>query len=127
MGLYPAYFSDSEALSKVKDGVIMECEIKVSRDYQKHKKFFALLKLGFDAQKSFTAFDWWREWITIKAGYFESCQAPNGEYMYRAKSIRFEKMDELEFNELFRAVSQQIIEVCKITPEQLEENLKLFL
>jgi hypothetical protein len=124
--LFPASESDAEKLKKIKSGEVLEVEIKKARNYQFHKKLFALLNLGFEAQNSFTAFDWWREYITMKAGFFESCKAPNGEFMYRAKSISFEKMDDFEFSELYKAVSQAIIEVCHITQKQLEDNLKLF-
>lgn len=124
---FPAYSSDADLMGKFREGEILEFEVKKARNPMFHRKFFALLKLGFEAQNSFTAPEWWREWITMKAGFFESCKAPNGETMYRAKSIRFDKMDDFEFSELYRAVSQQIIEICKITEKDIENNLKLFL
>ena len=125
--LFPAYPSDSDLMAKMRDGEIWESEIKKARNPMFHRKFFALLKVGFEAQKAFTAFDWWREWVTMKAGFYDSCQAPNGEFMYRAKSIAFNSMDDFEFTELYKAVSQVIINECKINQEQIEENLNLFL
>ena len=112
---------------KYKEGEIIEIDHKKARNHAFHRQFFALLKVGFELQTSFIAPEWWREWITIKAGYFESCQSPTGEWMIRAKSISFEKMDNLEFEKLYKDVSNAIIEVCHITAEQLEENWKLFL
>jgi hypothetical protein len=125
--LFPAFSSDSDSMSKMKEGEVWECEVKKARNYENHKRFFALLKLGFESQTSFTAFDWWRMFIEMKAGFVESCQGPDGAWMFRPKSIAFDKMDEMEFRDLYRAVSQQIIEVCHITQKQIEDNLKLFL
>ena len=39
----------------------------------------------------------------------------------------YDKMDDFEFSELYKAVSQVIIEVCHITEKQIEDNIKLFL
>lgn len=125
--LFPAFTADMDLLGKMKEGEIWETDIKKARNPMFHRKFFALLKMGFENQNSFNAPEWWREWVTMKAGWFESCKAPNGETMYRAKSIAFDKMDDFEFSELYKAVSQVTIDVCKITEKQIEENLNLFL
>ena len=123
---FPAYSSDSDLMSKFREGEVIEVDVKKARNYQQHKRFFALLNVGFAAQTSFDSFDWWREFITMKSGNFESCQSPNGEWMYRAKSIRFDKMDNIEFEKLYKDVSQTIIDVCHITEKQLNDNLNLF-
>jgi hypothetical protein len=124
--LFPAYPSDSDLMAVMVEGEVWSCEVKKSRNYKNHKRFFALLKLGFEAQNSFTAFDWFREFILIKSGNFESCQTPDG-FMYRAKSISFAAMDDLEFSDLFRDVQNAIIREHKITAEQINENLELFM
>ena len=124
---FPAYASDSDATAKIKEGEIWEVEFKKSRNSKNHKRFFALLKMGFEAQDSFNSPEWWREFIIRKAGYYDSVQDPDGVWMFKAKSIAFERMDELEFRELYKAVSQVIIDTCKITEKQIEDNLNLFL
>jgi hypothetical protein len=124
--LFPAYPSDSDLMAVMVEGEVWSCEVKKSRNYKNHKRFFALLKLGFEAQNSFTAFDWFREFILIKSGNFESCQTPDG-FMYRAKSISFAAMDDLEFSDLFRDVQNAIIREHKITAEQINENLEIFM
>jgi hypothetical protein len=122
---FPAYSSDTDILSQFKEGEIFSCEVKKARNPGNHRRFFALLNLGFEAQSNFTSLDWFREFILIKSGNFESCQTPDG-FMYRAKSISFAAMDEIAFRELYRTVSQTIIEYCKVTQKQLEDNLQLF-
>lgn len=124
---FPAYSSDSDLLSKFREGEVIEVDVKKARNPMFHRKFFALVKVGFELQTNFKAFEWFREWIEMKAGYFESCQAPNGEWMYRAKSIAFDKIDDIEFEQIYKDVSAAIIRECHVTQSQLEENLNLFL
>jgi hypothetical protein len=121
----PAYSSDTDILSQFREGEVIAVEVKKARNYNNHKRFFALLKLGFEAQNNFTSPDWFREFILIKSGNFESCQTPDG-FMYRAKSISFANMDEVEFRELYRTVSQTIIDYCKVSQKDIENNLNLF-
>ena len=123
---FPAYTSDSEAMLKYKEGEIIEIEHKKARNYQNHKRMFALLKLGFENQDRYDSPDWFREVILIKAGHFESAQDFEGRWMYRAKSISYAAADEIEFCEVYKKVSQAIIDYCGITEKQLNDNLKLF-
>ena len=84
-----------------------------------------MLKLGFENQDQFDNFNWFREYVLVKSGNFDSCQTPDG-FMYRAKSISFSNIDELEFRELYKSVSQVIIDLCGIDEKTLENNLNLF-
>lgn len=122
---FPAYASDTDIISQFAEGEVFSCEVKKARNYKNHKRFFALLKLGFENQEQFSSPEWWREYVLIKSGSYESCETPEG-YMYRAKSISFSRMDEIEFRELYRSVSQVIIDLCGIDENVLENNLKLF-
>jgi len=122
---FPLSNADTEIMYQFAEGEVVELDVKKARNYMNHRRFFALLKLGFEAQNKFTAFDWWREWVLIKSGNFESCETPTG-IIYRAKSISFASMDEIQFRELYKTVSRSIIEVCKITEKDIENNLNLF-
>ncbi|MEY8709519.1 DUF1367 family protein [Mangrovibacter phragmitis] len=51
--------------------------------------------------KDFAAF---REWVTIKAGYYTIHINPDGSRWLRAKSISFASMDETEFEGLYKSV-----------------------
>lgn len=122
---FPASNADTEIMYQFADGEIMEVTVKKARNYRNHKRFFAMLKLGFENQDQFDNFGWWREWLLIKSGIFESLNTPDG-FIYRAKSLSFSNMDEVEFRELYKSVSQVILDTCKITEKQLEDNLNLF-
>ena len=101
------------AAIKVGDGLSLEG--RKARNLKFHRKFFALLNLGFDAwnpdpssryaelgiRKDFEKF---REHITILAGHFEEGFSLDGDLVLKAKSISFAQMDELEFREVYSAV-----------------------
>lgn len=122
---FPASNSDTEIMYQFAEGEIFSCEVRKTRNYGNHRRFFALLKLAFENQDMFDNMGWFREWILIKSGNFESCKTPEG-FIYRAKSISFSSLDEIEFRELYRSVSQTIIDTCKITEKQIEDHLNLF-
>ncbi|MCR9028356.1 DUF1367 family protein [Citrobacter amalonaticus] len=46
--LEPANVEAGDFLQHVKTGVILNCDVKRARNYLFHKKYFSLLKLGFD-------------------------------------------------------------------------------
>jgi hypothetical protein len=122
---FPTSNADTEVMYQFAEGEVFSCEVKKERNYLNHKRFFALLNLGFENQDKFTSLGWFREYVLIASGNFESCESPTG-VMYRAKSISFASMDEITFRELYKSVSQVIIDLCGISQEQLEKNLNLF-
>ncbi|CAM3715551.1 hypothetical protein BS639_17070 [Rouxiella silvae] len=72
--------------------------------------------------KSFEAF---RRWVTIEAGHFDVFQLPDGSLLKEPRSISFAKMDELEFNDLFKAtldVLWTFILSKSFTDQQAVEN-----
>lgn len=50
------------------------------------------------------SFDAYRDWVTIQAGFYTEHVYPDGSSNRRAKSISFAKMDELEFQQLYKSV-----------------------
>jgi len=97
-------------------GAVFEISARQPRNARFHRKFFALLKLGYDAwqpprrrmkyrgrpvAKSFEAF---REEVTILAGFYEQTFDLAGRLQLRARSISFARMGEDEFERLYSAV-----------------------
>lgn len=95
-----AYDSDLEKGKKVKVGDIVECEIKQPRNYNFHKKFFALIELVFQNQEITDDKEDLRAYLIMKAGFYKTVQTKEG-VMYLPKSISFANMDEIEFHELY--------------------------
>jgi hypothetical protein len=98
---------DSEAaaqLDKVHKDEMVLCEIKCTRSYPNHKRFFKFLQIAFDLQEHFTEPEHFRRWLQIEAGYYTTIVSPNGDVKFISDSISFEKMDEDEFKKLFSTV-----------------------
>ena len=85
---------------KVKVGDIVECEIKQPRNYNFHKKFFALIELVFQNQEITDEKEDLRAYLIMKAGFYKTVQTKEG-VMYLPKSISFSNMDEIEFHDLY--------------------------
>lgn len=107
-------------------GEIAQAEMTIPRNGKFHRKFFALLTVGFDAwepdrkRKSYKGrvvaknFEQFREDITILAGYYEQTFDLRGRLKLKAKSISFANMDDVEFELLYSAVVDVLLrEVCR--------------
>jgi hypothetical protein len=125
--LFAVHNSDYEKIKKIKDGSEVVAEIKVPRNYQFHKKFFALLNIGFENTKSWISeFDYYRMYILMKSGYYVEIKTPNGSF-FTAKSISFANMDNDEFEKLFKTVLQTILIDTGATEEDILDNLLNFM
>ena len=120
-GLIPVFNSDHDKLkeSKLKLGEIYEVEIKKKRNYQFHKKYFALLNLCFENQEVFESIEDLRYFLTMKAGYYKQVDTGNGT-MFIPKSISFSSMDEIEFEQLYQ---NTITVICKFIGIEKEDLL----
>ncbi len=153
--LLPATPQTTEILSsKVRSGAVLEAEFRQVRNAAFHRKFFALLNLGFEywtpaggaitsaerklvtgyakylasyggsqqalmeAAEAYLArmadkrtgsisicksFDAYRAWVTVEAGYYDVVELPDGSIRKVARSISFAKMDDTEFQGLYKA------------------------
>lgn len=118
--LAPADGFSAEYLLKQKVGQGFRVKVTRIRNIKFHRKFFALLNYAFDAwkpedkkykgenvQKNFEQFRWD---ITILAGYYETSVRLDGTVRIRAKSISFANMDEDEFEQLYSAVIDVLLQ-----------------
>lgn len=118
--LYPADELEAEKIKGIKAAVLVRAEVKQVRNPMFHRKFFALLRVGFDAfnpppseykgfpvQKDFEQF---REDVTIAAGFFTVTYRINGDTRVKAKSIRFGRMSPESFERLYSAVANVLLQ-----------------
>ena len=120
-GLMPLSEESAEQLKRFKLGSVIKCNISECRNYKFHKKLFALLNVGFSywspaellegkygkPQKNFGKF---RDQVTILAGYYEAYIDINGNERVTAKSISFASMKQDEFEKLYSAVLDVLLE-----------------
>jgi len=126
-GLKPLYDSDLEEKRKLKIGETYLCEIKKERNYEFHKKFMALIKLGHENTKLIGMnFDAYRAYITMKAGYADVYETPRGKFAL-PRSISFAKMDQDEFQKLYSASIQVIIDDIGADEQTIENEILNFM
>lgn len=109
----------AEFIAKMKVGAAVRATVKLQRNPQHHKKFFALLNLAFDAWEPVQAtykgqvvgknFDQFRNDIVCLAGFCEVAVNLRGETRVTAKSISFGSMDQAEFDDLYNATVNVVL------------------
>lgn len=113
-GYVPATDQDVGICLKHKSGDVIRADFKKMRNPAFHRKFFALLNIGFDAwdpgdisnqygpaEKNFDQF---REDVTILAGYYKQLVRLDGSIRIEAESISFGSMEQQDFEKLYSAV-----------------------
>ncbi|HEY0842451.1 DUF1367 family protein [Methylotenera sp.] len=108
-----AYKNFKTRLSRLEEGELCSIEAKLPRNSRHHRKFFAMLNLGFDAwepqrkhksykgrevQKNFEIF---RADVLIAAGFYEQTFGLDGRLRLEPKSISFARMEQPEFEEVY--------------------------
>lgn len=153
--LIPATPETSDYIqTKIKLGAVLEADFTQSRNPAFHRRFFALLNLGYEyweptggaissnERKLVTgyakflasfggsedallnageqyleriadkragsisickSFDAYRAWVIVEAGHYDAIQLPDGKLCKHPRSISFAKMDETEFQQLYKA------------------------
>ena len=114
--LMPASDHDAELLQHIKIGQPTRLTFKRVRNYEFHKKFFALLNLAYDYwipdegnQVGEKNFDQFREDIIILCGFYRQSVRLDGSTRVTAKSISFANMSEDEFEKLYGKAIDVII------------------
>lgn len=118
-GLQPANDEQFELMKRVGLGNVIEVSWKEVRNYEYHKKFFAMLNIGFDAfeppETQFKGkpvmknFDRFRKDCIIQAGYYDVVANLNGEVRAEAHSIKFGRMKQEDFEKLYNAVANVLL------------------
>lgn len=126
-GLVPLYSSDLDEKRKLKIGETYEVEIKHPRNYQFHKKFFALLNIGWENTPEVDMpFETYRRWVTMRAGFYKVYHTPKGE-LYEPQSIAFSAMDEDSFEEVYNRVLDVILKDTGADKPDVEAMLVEFM
>ena len=107
-GLVPLYDSDHDLKQRLKVGSTVRCRVSLPRNYEFHKKFFALVRLTYDnlplplveRWKIHSVDDMLRR-FKRDLGYFTSSVNELGEREVEYKSISFAAMDEEEFERFY--------------------------
>lgn len=121
-----AYDSDYDKMKKIKVGDFLECEIRKPRNYQFHKKFFALLNMIYQNQDLYNNIDHLRNDLTIEAGYYTLRDNLKGEQVYEANSISFSKMNEETFGEYYNKCLDVIVKYFNFDKQSIIDNVEQY-
>ena len=127
-GLKPLTDKDQKVLNKFAVNDIIEIDIKKSRNYLFHKKYFALLNLAFQNQDKYELFEDFRALMTMKSGYYREIETEKG-IIYLPTSISFGSMDDSTFEELYNSTCDTICRevIPGITKEEIQNELLNFM
>ena len=122
----PLYSSDQEQLSKMKQNTQYSFEVKQPRNVKFHRKFMALMNLGFENQENIKSFDHYRKLVVMKAGFYETIETKKGT-IYLPDSISFSNMDQTKFEDVFNRVLDVICTQLDTAPELIKKQLEHYM
>ncbi len=134
-GLKPCYDEDYDNKKKLKLGVVYQVEIKKARNVEFHRKYFKLINLSWEYQNEGVInhfknnVDLFRKTVEMSAGHCDTIYSiPRNEWIETPKSISFDKMDEIEFQDLYDRVKDVLFTVFlkKVSEEEFMRNLVNF-
>lgn len=91
------------------DGEIIAVKWKYPRNVEFHRKFFALLKVGFENQEHYATMEQFRHVFLIETGHADPIISASGAVHWMPVSISFEKMDQLDFERLYSDLLDYLI------------------
>ncbi|AXF52408.1 MAG: protein of unknown function DUF1367 [Caudoviricetes sp.] len=125
--LKPAYDSDYESFKKIPLNEIIEIEYKKQRNIKFHRKLFSLLNLAYSNQNIFDNLEDMRYCLMLECNLSEiKVNKLTGEMFKIPKSLQFNKMDEIEFNEVYNTLKQYICDWLGVTNEQINEEIEQY-
>lgn len=113
--------TDIEQLTSVRLNETIKVSAVKPRDLTRHKRFFAMLNVGYDAFEVPQDLEFrgvqalknrnrFRKDCIIQAGFYDVFANINGEVRAEAKSMSFSRMDELEFRQVYNAVANVLLQ-----------------
>ena len=134
-GLVPLYDSDHDLKQRLRIGSTVRCRVSQPRNYEFHKKFFALVRLTYD-NLPLPLVERWRirsvddmlRRFKRDLGYFTSSVNELGEREIEYRSISFAAMDEEEFERFYNDCVSLVLHsyIPGMHRPELEEEIERF-
>lgn len=130
-GLVPYGDSDYDEKRKLKAGEIYTADIKVARNVDFHRKYFAMISYAYEFlnEKELATFrtkDVFRKYLEVAAGHCDVIFHPRlQEYVEVPKSIAFDKLDDAGFRDIYGRVRDVIFSIIggRVTEDEFERLL----
>jgi len=108
--LAPADDEAEEVISKLKRGECIRVKYTKPRNYEFHKKYFAMIQAMFDCQDFYTNQNIFRKVLEMAAGHFDQILTTKGTTIFLPKSISFADLDQEEFEKIYQSVITAFVE-----------------
>ena len=133
-GLVPIGDDDYEEKKKLKLGETYAVEIKLVRNVDFHRKYFALIAYSWEflteqEQVTFRSKENFRKYLEISAGHCDIFYHPKlQDFVEMPKSIAFDKMDNAAFSDLYERVKDVIFAIIgeRVSRSEFERLLMDF-
>ena len=137
--LQAADLETAAVINTTKQNAVLHGEFKKCRNPQFLRKFFALLRVGFDLWepgelntkygKPEKSFKQYRAQVTVLAGHYETVFNLDGSFRLIPKSISFASMEAEEFAELYSSVINIILKNIPATfsKADLDEQVEILM
>lgn len=133
VGFAPADENEAEKLTRFKTGGVVRAKFTQMRNYEFHKKYFAMVKIAFDAWADTVPrqeykgepvspnIERFRRDLQIMAGFYKPVYSAKGDVRLESDSISFANMDQAEFEKVYSKVVDVVLE--KILTNYQREDL----
>ena len=130
-GLVPMGDDDYEEKKKLKLGQTYSVEVKVARNVDFHRKYFALIAYAWEfiteqEIANFKTKENFRKYLEIAAGHCDVLYHPRlQEFVEIPRSISFGSMDNASFSDLYQRVKDVIFSIIgnRVTQDEFERLL----
>ena len=133
-GLYKRSYSGWEPIDenaqkifrRYKFGDLADLENTIKRNLKFTAKYFVMLKLTFENQDFADNMKLFRKLVQVEAGYYYWITLIDGSKQKESVSIKFEEMDDIEFEKLYNDVLTVCLRILGCSSEELEMELLKF-
>ncbi len=126
-GFAPTDEASLEIARKYKLGEIYRADIVKPRSYRHHCLCMALLSLTFQNQERYTNFEHFRKAVARKAGHVREYVDLDGVIQEEADSLSYDRLDEIEFTQVFGAMMSVCCEILQgIGADELEAEVSKY-
>lgn len=125
--LVPCRKDSIEAFARLKEGVQYRADVKLPRNYEHLKKYFAMLNVVLHYTDKFDNVEQILHILKIRLGHFDAIIEPaTGKTFLHPKSISFAKMSQPEFDKFYKESLDAIFKyfLPGWTGDQFEEALE---
>jgi hypothetical protein len=101
--LKPADGAAEEYLDSLGTGEIIRADCRKDRNPGHHRKFFGILQLVLKNQEKYLSLEALRFAVMVSSGYVDQIALEGDKVAFRPVSIAWSKMDQTEFDALYKA------------------------